>query len=172
YATRGPFASIDRRTIELKAGEETTVSPMVSKSLSGLLPAGVVSGDFHVHGAGSYDSSIPDQDRVFSFLAADVDVIVATDHDVITTYRDTIEMMKAPLTVIPGVEQTPNILWFAVPGETFPKTLGHFNFWPLATGAKLRTVAPWDELREPGQMMDEIAPLFFPDAVGVGQLNH
>ena len=54
------------------------------------MPRGALSGDFHVHGAASYDSSIPDQDRVFSFLAAGVDVIVATDHDVVTSYDETI----------------------------------------------------------------------------------
>jgi hypothetical protein len=171
YATRGPFASIDRATIELRSGQQVSLT-LVSKTLADLVPKGAISGDFHVHGAGSYDSSIPDQDRVFSFLAADVDVIVATDHDVVTTYEDTIKAVSAPLTVIPGVEQTPNILWFAVPDETFPRTLGHFNFWPLSTGARLRSAAPWDELREPGQLMDDVEPLFLPDTIGVRQLNH
>ena len=55
-----------------------------------LLPAGAVSGDFHVHGAASFDSSIPDQDRVVSFLATGLDVVVATDHDVVTTYEETL----------------------------------------------------------------------------------
>ena len=53
--------------------------------------AGALSGDFHVHGAASYDSSIPDQDRVVSFLAAGLDVIVATDHDVVTSYAETLD---------------------------------------------------------------------------------
>ena len=127
------------------------------------MPTGAVSGDFHVHGAASFDSSIPDQDRVVSFLAAGVDVVVATDHDVVTTYDETLTALSATgkLIVIPGVEQTPNILWFAVPGEDFPKTLGHFNFWPLVSNPTLtRNGAPWDELREPGQMMDDMEPLF------------
>jgi hypothetical protein len=172
YVTRGPFATLDRALVELTAGEEVRLS-LLSTMLP-MLPPGVVSGDFHVHGAGSYDSSIPDRDRVLSFLAAGVDVIVATDHDVVSTYADTLVNLTATnlLTVIPGVEQTPNILWFAVPGETFPKTLGHFNFWPLAGGNGRRISAPWDELREPGQMMDEIEPLFSPAGSGVRQLNH
>ena len=98
-----------------------------------LLPAGVVSGDFHVHGGASFDSSIPDLDRVVSFLATGVDVIIATDHNVVTNYASTLATLGATnsIIVIPGVEQTPNILWYYVPGDTFPKTLGHFNFWPL-----------------------------------------
>ncbi len=53
-----------------------------------LLPTGVVSGDFHVHGGASFDSAIPDQDRVVSFLATGVDVIIATDHNVVTSYAE------------------------------------------------------------------------------------
>jgi len=76
------------------------------------------------------------------------------------------------LTVISGTEQTPNIPWFVVPGEDLPKTLGHFNFWPLELEPLMpRNGAPWDELREPGQMMDDVEPLFFTE-VGVRQINH
>jgi hypothetical protein len=176
YATRGPFASLDRREVALGAGDETAIS-LLSTQLPGMLPAGTLSGDFHVHGSGSYDSSIPDQDRVVSFLASGVDVVVATDHDVVTTYGETLEALGVGdrLIVIPGVEATPNILWFAVPGQSFPKTLGHFNFWPL-THEPLgpRNGAPWDEQLEPGQLMDAVEPLFDVTGSGMGvrQMNH
>jgi hypothetical protein len=172
YATTGPFASLDRREVTLAAGDEVTIS-LLTQKLPDLIPAGTLSGDFHVHGGASFDSSIPDQDRVVSFLASGVDVIVATDHDVVTSYADTLATLGGGdgLIVIPGVEETPNILWFEVPGEDFPKTIGHFNFWPLAKDALLpRNGAPWDELREPGQMMDDVEPLFA--GSGVRQLNH
>jgi len=172
YATRGPFASLDRREIDLAAGEEAAIS-LLTESLPDLVPAGTLSGDFHVHGGASYDSSIPDQDRVMSFLASGVDVIVATDHDVVTSYADTLSMLGVTdqLIVVPGVEQTPNILWFDVPGQTFPKTVGHFNFWPLAKDALApRNGSPWDELREPGQMMDDMEPVYV--GAGVRQMNH
>jgi hypothetical protein len=113
---------------------------------------------------------------VVSFLAAGVDVIVATDHDVVSNYASTLAALGAGdrIVVLPGVEQTPNILWFGVPGETFPKTIGHFNFWPLrmdALGA--RNGAPWDELRMPGQMMDDMETLYDGGpGVGVRQMNH
>jgi hypothetical protein len=172
YATRGPFASLDRREVDLAAGGEVAIS-LLSESLPGLVPAGTLSGDFHVHGGASYDSSIPDQDRVVSFLSAGVDVIIATDHDVVSNYADTLAALdvSGQLVVVPGVEQTPNILWFDVPGQTFPKTVGHFNFWPLAKNdVAPRNGSPWDELREPGQMMDDMEPLFV--GAGVRQMNH
>jgi hypothetical protein len=171
YATRGPFAALDRGEIAVAPGGESRLT-LVVPSLPTLLPAGVVSGDFHVHGAASYDSSIPDEDRVFSFLAAGLDVVVATDHDVATSYAAANPTDR--LTIIPGVEQTPNIPWFAVPGEDFPQTLGHFNFWPLEVRPdRPGNGVPWDELREPGQMMDDIDGLFaFAAVQGVRQLNH
>jgi hypothetical protein len=172
YATRGPFASLDRREVDLGAGGQAAIS-LLSETLPDLVPAGMLSGDFHVHGGASYDSSIPDQDRVVSLLATGLDVIVASDHDVVTDYADTLAALGVTdqLVVIPGVEQTPNILWFDVPGQTFPKTVGHFNFWPVARDEqKPRNGSPWDELREPGQMMEDIEPSFM--GAGVRQMNH
>jgi len=172
YATRGPFASLDRREITLAPGDDVAIS-LLTQRLDDILPAGTVSGDFHVHGGASYDSSIPDQDRVVSFLSSGVDVIVATDHDVVTNYADTLALLGVndQLIVIPGVEQTPNILWFDVPGQTFPKTVGHFNFWPLAPDLRApHNGSPWDELREPGQMMDDMEGLYV--GQGVRQMNH
>ncbi len=173
YATRGPFATLDRREITVQAGEEKHLDMLV-ELLPGLLPDDAVSADLHVHGAASYDSAIPDQDRVASFLAAGIDVVVATDHDVITTYANALTQATQPIVIIPGVEQTPNILWFAVPGEDFPKTLGHFNFWPLEPDALLpRHGALWDELREPGELMDDAERMFSDaDRDGIRQLNH
>jgi hypothetical protein len=187
YATRGPFASIDRAEVNLVAGVTVQLPPLQVQSFASQLfpvpapttpptPATrVLSGDFHVHGGASFDSGIPDLDRVVSFLATGVDVVVATDHNVVTSYASTLNMLGASssLFLISGVEQTPNILWYYVPGDTFPKTLGHFNFWPLVADTfDTRNGAPWAELREPGEMMDDMGGLFAGDPVGVRQLNH
>jgi hypothetical protein len=175
YATRGPFATLDRAEVDLAAGQSTQVTLLVESLAETLLPPGVISGDFHVHGAASFDTAIPDLERVVSFLATGVDMIVATDHNVVTSYASTLAALGATqsLRVIPGVEQTPNILWFYVPGHEFPRTLGHFNFWPLVPDTlDTRNGAPWPELREPGQLMDEMDLVFANPAGSVRQLNH
>ncbi|HVY39485.1 MAG TPA: CehA/McbA family metallohydrolase [Polyangia bacterium] len=175
YGTRGPFATLDRAEVDLAPGQTVQVTLLVESLASSLLPEGVISGDFHVHGAASFDSSIPDLERVTSFLATGVDMIVATDHNVITTYATTLETLGAThtLAVIPGVEQTPNIPWYYVPGHEFPRTLGHFNFWPLVPDMlDTRNGAPWPELREPGQVMDDMDALFEHPEVSIRQLNH
>jgi hypothetical protein len=171
YGTRGPFATLDRAEVDLAPGQSVAVTLLVESLAAALLPEGVISGDFHVHGGASYDSSIPDLERVTSFLATGVDMIVATDHNVVTTYGATLQTLGAThtLAVIPGVEQTPNIPWFYVPGHEFPRTLGHFNFWPLTPDLPDgRNGAPWAELREPGQLMDDMDAL----SATVRQLNH
>jgi hypothetical protein len=187
YATRGPFASLGRAVVSLKAGVTVQLPPLQVESFaSQIFPAPtpttppapatrVLSGDFHVHGGASFDSGIPDRDRVVSFLATGVDVIIATDHNVVTSYASMLATLGATssLFLISGVEQTPNILWYYVPGDTFPKTLGHFNFWPLTPDLfGTRNGAPWAELREPGEMMDDMGALFEGDPIGVRQLNH
>jgi len=175
YATRGPFASLDRAEVNLAPGTSLAVTLQVGSLASQLLPIGVVSGDFHVHGGASFDSSIPDLERVVSFLATGVDVIIATDHNVVTNYASTLATLGATnsIVVIPGVEQTPNILWYYVPGDRFPKTLGHFNFWPLVPDfLQTRNRAPWSELREPGQLMDDMDGVFANPTTAVRQLNH
>jgi hypothetical protein len=175
YATRGPFASLDRAEVSLAPGGAASVSLVVESLEDALLPSGVISGDFHVHGGASYDSAIPDLDRVVSFLATGVDVVIATDHNVVTSYASTLAALGAEgeLAVIPGVEQTPNILWYDVPGSRFPKTLGHFNYWPLVPDfMATRNGAPWPELREPGQVMDDMDGVFANPRTAVRQLNH
>jgi hypothetical protein len=90
----------------------------------------------------------------------------------VTSYDRTIADLSlgARIKILPGVEQTPNIPWFTMPGEEFPQTLGHLNFWPLTPDPTLPgNGAPWDELREPGQMIDDIV---FAAGGGLSQLNH
>src|SRR5687767_8674988 len=86
YATAGPFVSLARQTIDAVAGRTATVG--LSLSSLPIKPRGALSADLHVHGGASFDSSIPDRDRVRAFLAASIDVVVATDHDVIHDYAD------------------------------------------------------------------------------------
>ena len=54
-----------------------------------------------------------------------------------------------------GVETTQLIPWLEVPGDDFPRVIGHFNFFPLTPDpARPRGGAPWDELVEPGELFD------------------
>jgi hypothetical protein len=136
-------------------------------------PPGWLSADLHVHGRASFDSMIPDDDRVLSFAAAGVQVIAATDHDVIGDYTQTVNDLGLAdrIAVMGGLEATQLIPWMDIPDASLPRVIGHFNFWPLRRlpGAA-RAGAPSDEYLQPGELFDLMDPLIGP--FGVAQLNH
>jgi hypothetical protein len=173
YATAGLFATIDHEEFEARAGERATVA--LSLRRLPITPEGTLSADFHVHGAASFDSTLPDLDRVESFLAANVDVIAATDHDVAWSYADARAALGADerMHVIVGVEATGHILFDLTPGAELPQVIGHWNVWPLpfAPEAPYRG-SPWDELVEPGALIDRFVEAGWPSDTGVVQLNH
>jgi len=82
--------------------------------------SGWLSADFHVHSVNSPDSVVPLIDRVQTFLAEDVNVLLATDHDFITDYAPTNQALGGTpfMATMVGEEIT-----------TFD--YGHYNPWPL-----------------------------------------
>jgi hypothetical protein len=172
YATHGPFWSLARERVALEPGEPRTLA-FTLEPLGGLLPEGALSADLHVHGAASFDSSLPDRDRALSFVASDVNVIVASDHDVVSDYAKAVRDLgiAEKVHVMPGVETTGQILYYRPPESDVPKVIGHFNFWPLRHDALApRHGAPDDERVEPGALFERMRELY--DGTGVAQLNH
>lgn len=173
YATAGPFASLARSTVTLAAGDVETVTLAIETMA--VAPLGTLSGDFHVHGGASFDTSVPDLDRVQAFLASRIDVIAATDHDVVWDYAAARTMLNADerMHVMVGLEATGHILFDLVPGASLPQVIGHWNVWPLPfePDGPYRG-APWDELVEPGPLMDRFVEAGWPRDTGIVQLNH
>lgn len=171
YASAGPDWSLARQAVDLTDGELTSVE-LGLRSVA-LRPPGWLGADLHVHGHASFDSGLPDRDRVRSFVAAGVDVIAATDHDYVTDYAATVDALGVGdrVLVIGGLETTPLIPFLELPGEDLPKVIGHFNFWPLTpVPSSPRGGAPWDERLEPGALFDRLEPLIGAD--GVTMINH
>src|SRR4051812_41049601 len=84
--------------------------------------SGWLSADFHVHAARSPDSIVPMPHRVIEFVSDGVDMIVSTDHNVVSDYRPIIEALglRKVITSAPGDELT-TAGW------------GHFGAFPLPT---------------------------------------
>jgi len=170
-ATHGPFFSLAERRITLGPGDNVPLDFRLDPL--DLVPAGALSADLHVHGGASFDSSLPDRDRTLSFLASDVAVIVATDHDVVSDYADAIRTLGVEdrVRVVAGVETTGHILFYRPPGSDVPKVIGHYNYWPLARDALApRRGAPNDERLEPGALFERLRSLS--TGTGVAQMNH
>jgi hypothetical protein len=174
YATKGPFWTVARAEVDLRQPPAGALPvPLTLTRLPQLQPAGTVGADLHVHGAASFDSSIPEVDRVRSFAAMDLDVIAATDHEVVFSYENMVRQLgyEGRMSTIPGVETTGHVLWLQVPGSSIPKVVGHYNFWPLPYDpTQRRNGAPLDEFKEPGELFADVKARATSEPVF--QLNH
>lgn len=173
YATAGLFATLARADLVVAGGDEEMVT-LALETLD-VAPTGTLSGDFHVHGGASFDSTVPDTDRVQAFLASRIEVIATTDHDVVWDYAAARTLLGADarMHVMVGLEATGHILFDLVPGASLPQVIGHWNVWPLPfePDGPYRG-APWDELVEPGPLMDRFVEAGWPRDTGIVQLNH
>ncbi|MBI3184857.1 MAG: CehA/McbA family metallohydrolase [Myxococcales bacterium] len=170
YAFRGPFWTLQRKTEAL-----TPTNRAMSFALRKLplQPQGTVSADMHVHGGASFDSQIPDYDRVLSFSASELEVIVATDHDVVYDFGQLVRQLglQDSMTTVIGVETTGHIPFMYIPNYAFPLVIGHYNLWPLKYDPSApRNGGPFDELVEPGELFDLSKDLF--TATPLIELNH
>jgi hypothetical protein len=115
-ASRGPEWTIDTQRIKItRDGVE-----MHFKIAHVVDTPHWVSGDFHVHAAGSTDSRVPMRDRVYEFISDGVDMIVATDHNVVSDYKPIIEELHAQ-----------HYLASATGDEISTGSWGHFGAFPL-----------------------------------------
>ena len=136
--SRGPHWSVwpslegERVTLEPVAPDEPplTLRASIDEAID---RTGWRSADLHVHGINSPDAPVSLKDRVLSFLAEGVDVLVSTDHDYITDYSPTIRDLGADqeLKHIVGVELT-----------TFD--YGHYNSFPLPHNPTSRNGGAFD----------------------------
>lgn len=174
-AAVGPFSTLARVTdVVVGAGEGASVTLDLQRL--DLQPAGTLSGDFHVHGGPSFDSSINDLDRARAFLASGIQVIASTEHDVVFDYQAALDALQADgrLALMHGTESTGHILFNYIPTDTNPAVVGHWNFWPVRYDPRGPwRGAAWDEKAEPGLLMQRMRDQadWDPDA-GVAQLNH
>jgi len=175
FASVGPFSTLAaERGVTLTEGGTASVA-LAMTSLA-VQPPGTLSADFHVHGASSFDSNFPDQDRVRSFLASGLEVIAATDHDAAWDYASAMNELDGAhdrIALMVGTENTGHILFKLTEDSEYPKVVGHWNFWPLTfdPDGPYRGAA-WDEKAEPGTLMQRVADVGWDSTTGVAQLNH
>lgn len=160
YASRGIEYSLDVHDVTVTDGDVT----VVRFDLQHVVTApGYVSVDGHIHSTKSYDASAPMTDRVVSYLAAGVDVMVGTDHNFTTDYRPIIARLgvRKEITAIVGEELSGAlpVPKSAATGNVnaFPQAIGHWGAWPLSVipGAR-RNGAPSNEYLNPGTAIDRL----------------
>ncbi len=145
FVTRGPEYSTFPDTFPMTGApvDLTTGPQTLNATLARVVnTAGWMSADLHVHAVASADSSVANADRIASFAAEGVDVLVSTDHDVITDFAPLVQQLGyAPqMATMIGCEVTPfdfghQQAYPVVKGDGF--TNGAFD-WAGGDGPTLR----------------------------------
>lgn len=162
FVSRGPeWSRVDSMAL-VTAGQTTLLATRLHHVVD---TTGWMSGDLHVHALGSPDSPVANDDRLRTFLAEGVDVIVSTDHDFVFDFGPVLASMPGAdrfLKAITGVEAT-----------TFD--YGHFNAFPLVADPEKRNggAVDWAGGRGPGMTPGDLFEALhaFPGDQVV-QLNH
>lgn len=126
---------------------------------------GWMSADLHVHAYNSSDSAVRNTVRAANYLAEGVDVLLSTDHEVITDY--------APIVASLGASQ---LMATMIGEEVTSFDHGHFNTFPLTLDASKPSGGAFDHAGGEDGPEYRVADLFpairaqWPGAVA--QLNH
>ncbi len=149
FVTRGPEYSAWPDTFPSTGApvDLTTQDASIDAVLAHVIDTtGWLSADLHLHAMASADSSISNDERVLSYLAEGVDVLVSTDHDYITDYAPVVSRLGASALVstLMGDEIT-------------PFDFGHQQAYPLSRGTSPNGSAPdWAGGDGPTLRLDEL----------------
>ncbi|MFT6889910.1 MAG: hypothetical protein ACJASY_001957 [Halioglobus sp.] len=125
YATRGMAYSVTSIEIEVPSGD--TVILNIEPPMREIPANNWLAADFHVHSAPSFDSAMPINDRLRSFVAQGADVLISTEHNVVVDYKNRVSELglESSVYVINGLELTGMARTAIV-----PFTNGHLNVFP------------------------------------------
>lgn len=125
YSVHPPaYPSIPGQAIDLRT-TDATINAVLARVLD---TTGWMSADFHVHAVNSPDSIVDNAKRALTFAGDGLDIIVSTDHDVITDF--------APIIAQTGLSP---FLASVIGEEVSPMEWGHYNFFPLTLDPTNRT---------------------------------
>ncbi|MCA9771958.1 MAG: hypothetical protein KC466_06090 [Myxococcales bacterium] len=115
--SHGPEYDLVQQRMTIGAGDNGTLRANLTRVVD---TTGFISGEFHVHSAGSPDSPVANDDRVRNFVADDVELMVPTEHDNVVDFDPVITRLglRNRMAQIVGLEIT-------------PLAYGHYNVWPI-----------------------------------------
>lgn len=126
YASRGMEYGVDLVQVTVTAGNTSTAAFKLKRSVK---TKDAISVDSHIHTGRSVDTGAAVRDRVQSFAAEGVEVMISTDHDAHTDFAPIITTfgLGSRMTSIVGNEVTGS----SPAPPAFPNSFGHINAWPL-----------------------------------------
>ena len=164
YGSHGPEYTLKLKKAKIAEGKTKKLKFALKRVVK---TPDAISADFHIHSLRSFDTSPPLSDRVVTFAAEQVEVMVATDHDYHTDYSTIITSlgMDDRITSIVGNEVTGS-----VPNPpAWPDSIGHLNAWPVPVEPDARRDGSIeDEFVAPNQVISRLRD----QGVQVIQYNH
>ena len=122
FLTRGPEYDADLRRITVDATHDLDVTATLHRSVD---TTGWLAADLHVHTGRSYDSQLQVPVRITTEVAVGVELIVTTDHNVLSDLQPDVEIM--------GYAH----LARAIVGDEFNFYEGHGGAYPMPYDAKV-----------------------------------
>lgn len=116
--------------VTIAAGESSAIDAEIARVID---TDGAMGADFHIHAINSMDSPVSVDDRILGHLADGVEVLVSTDHDVITDFAPYIDALGVADQVVSLVGQ-----------EITTDTYGHYNAFPLERDPESRNGGAFD----------------------------
>jgi hypothetical protein len=116
YVSRGPEYELHRENVTIAAGGTSSLHAKVAHVVD---TTGWISADLHVHSAKSVDADSPRPTRVLGAIAEGVEILVSTDHDIVTDYTPFVHDLG-----LDGMVKT-------VMGTEVSPAYGHINAFPL-----------------------------------------
>ncbi len=139
FITHGPEWEADTRRITIGASDTITVAAALRHSVD---TRGWIAADLHVHTARSFDSTVQLDARVVTEVAVGVELIVTTDHNVLSDLQPDLEQL--------GYEE----LARAIVGDEFNFYEGHGGAYPMPydpkdpwNGGAMPWKLDWDSVR-------------------------
>lgn len=157
--SRGPEYELIDQTIDVGQGAQPEIQARLLRSVD---TRGFIAADLHQHAVPSFDSGVSLADRALSNAAEGLEVLVSTDHNVLTDFRPVIASagLGRSLASVIGTEATTH-------------SVGHFNAFPLQidrADARGGMVDP--EGWTPRQIFDSLRKLAVPGVEPFIQVNH
>ncbi len=146
FVTRGPEweAHQQRVTVDGKANVVVTAPLRRSVDTGGWLAA-----DLHIHTGRSYDSQLPVDDRVVSEVAVGVELLVVTDHNVLSDLQPEVELF--------GYDK----LARSITGDEFNFLEGHGGAYPMPYDGSMPFGGTWENGLDWTQVKDVSATKLF-----------
>jgi hypothetical protein len=125
YSVHPPqYPTIPGQAVDLRT-TDATINAVLARVID---TTGWMSADFHVHAVNSPDSIVDNAKRALTFAGDGVEILVSTDHDVVTDF--------APVIASSGLSA---YVASVIGEEVSPMEWGHYNLFPLTFDPTNRT---------------------------------